>query len=122
MDLVANHTSDQHLWFRSSRSSRTDPKREWYIWRPARYTETGDRMEPNNWVSEFGGSAWEWDEVTQEYYLHLYDPGQPDLNWENPDVRNAVYEIMEWWIARGCAGFRVKYFQQLLLERFAFNL
>ncbi|KAL5504797.1 hypothetical protein ACEPAH_7460 [Sanghuangporus vaninii] len=107
MDLVVNHTSDEHEWFKESRSSRTNPKRSWYIWRPPKYDEQGNRRPPNNWKSIFQGSAWEWDENTQEYYLHLYVPGQPDLNWENSEVRNAVWDLMCFWLDRGIDGFRM---------------
>ena len=89
MDLVVNHTSDEHPWFVESRSSRDSPKRDWYIWRDAR-----DGAEPNNWGSFFGGSAWEWDQTTGQYYLHLFDRKQPDLNWDNPQVRKAVQDTM----------------------------
>lgn len=109
MDLVVNHTSDQHKWFQESRKSKDSPYRDWYWWRPARYSESGERMPPNNWREEFSnGSAWEWDETTQEYYLHLYCKEQPDLNWETPAVRKAVYEdVMKWWLDRGADGFRM---------------
>lgn len=103
MDLVVNHSSDEHPWFVESRSSKDNPKRDWYIWRPAR--EDGGR--PNNWSSFFSGSVWEWDEGTQEYFLHLFSKKQPDLNWENPDLRRAVYDMMNWWLDRGVAGFRM---------------
>ena len=102
MDLVVNHTSDEHPWFAESRSSRKDPKRDWYLWRDAR-----DGAEPNNWGAFFGGSAWEWDPTTDQYYLHLFDRKQPDLNWENPEVRHAVHEIMRWWLDCGVDGFRM---------------
>ncbi len=102
MDLVVNHTSDEHPWFVESRSSRDDPKRNWYIWRDAR-----DGAEPNNWGSLFGGSAWEWDQRTDQYYLHLFDRKQPDLNWDNPQVRKAVHDVMRWWLDRGVDGFRM---------------
>ncbi|GJE99983.1 glycoside hydrolase family 13 protein [Phanerochaete sordida] len=107
MDLVVNHTSDEHAWFKESRSSKTNPKRDWYIWRPPRYDEHGNRLPPNNWESIFQGSAWEYDEATDEYYLHLFVKEQPDLNWENPDVREAVYRMMRFWLDRGCDGFRM---------------
>ena len=109
MDLVVNHTSDEHPWFVESRSSRDNPKRDWYWWRPARDGfEPGDPgAEPNNWESTFRGSAWEFDATTGEYYLHLFSKKQPDLNWENPDVREAVYEMMRWWLDRGIDGFRM---------------
>jgi len=107
-DLVVNHTSDQHKWFQESRLSKTNPKRDWYIWRPARYDEKGNRKPPNNWRSNFTGPAWTWDEHTQEYYLHLFAPEQPDLNWENEEVRKSIYEdIMEFWLRKGVDGFRV---------------
>ncbi|KAH7884182.1 glycoside hydrolase family 13 protein [Phlebopus sp. FC_14] len=106
MDLVVNHTSDEHAWFTHSKSSTHDPKRDWYIWRPPRYVD-GKRMPPNNWKSVFQGSAWEFDTKTQEYYLHLYVPKQPDLNWDNPSVRDAVWDVMRFWIDRGCDGFRM---------------
>lgn len=102
MDLVVNHTSDEHPWFVESRSSRANPKRDWYIWRGAR-----DGAEPNNWGSFFSGSAWTWDETTDQYYLHLFDRKQPDLNWENPQVRKAVQDNMRWWLDRGVDGFRM---------------
>ncbi|TFY81517.1 hypothetical protein EWM64_g2496 [Hericium alpestre] len=107
MDLVVNHTSDEHKWFQESRSSKTNPKRDWYIWRPPRYDADGNRRPPNNWKSIFEGSAWEYDETTDEYYLHLYLDKQPDLNWDNPDVREAVWGAMNFWIERGCDGFRM---------------
>ncbi|CAE6450622.1 unnamed protein product [Rhizoctonia solani] len=107
MDLVVNHTSDQHEWFKESRSSKSNPKRDWYIWRPPKFDGQGNRKPPNNWASIFGGSAWEWDETTQEYYLHLFVTEQPDLNWENPEVRQAVWKLMRWWMDRGCDGFRM---------------
>jgi oligo-1,6-glucosidase len=109
MDLVVNHTSDEHPWFVASRSSRDDPKRDWYWWRPARDgMEPGvPGAEPNNWSSAFSGSAWELDEATGEYYLHLFSRKQPDLNWENPEVREAVHSMMRWWLDRGVDGFRM---------------
>jgi alpha-glucosidase len=109
LDLVINHTSDQHAWFKESRASKDSPKRDWYIWRPAKYSPSGERLPPNNWRSNFGGgSAWEWDEHTQEYYLHLFATEQPDLNWENPETRKAIYaSSMEFWLERGVDGFRV---------------
>ncbi|WP_017195817.1 alpha-glucosidase [Actinomyces massiliensis] len=111
MDLVVNHTSDEHDWFRSSRSSKVDPKRDWYIWRPARQVpglEPGQPgTEPTNWGSFFSGSTWAWDEGSGEFYLHLFSTKQPDLNWENEDVRRAVYEMMGRWLDRGVDGFRM---------------
>jgi oligo-1,6-glucosidase len=102
MDLVVNHTSEEHAWFAASRSSRDNPKRDWYFWRGAR-----DGAEPNNWASVFGGSAWQWDQATEQYYLHLFARGQPDLNWENARVRSAVHDVMTWWLDRGVDGFRM---------------
>ncbi|KAJ5281036.1 alpha-amylase [Penicillium angulare] len=107
MDLVVNHTSDQHAWFRESRNSKTNPKRDWYIWRDPRYDAEGNRKEPNNWKSIFGGSAWAFDELTGQYYLALFLPGQPDLNWENSDMRKATHDDMRFWLDRGVDGFRI---------------
>ncbi len=98
MDLVVNHTSDEHPWFVESRSSTDNPKRDWYWWRPEPATD---------WGSFFSGSAWQLDEQTGEYYLHLFSRKQPDLNWENREVREAVYEMMRWWLGRGVDGFRM---------------
>jgi oligo-1,6-glucosidase len=97
MDLVVNHTSDEHAWFVESRASKDSPKRDWYWWRD----------QPNDWRSFFSGSAWELDDATGEYYLHLFTTKQPDLNWENPEVREAVYKMMRWWLDRGVDGFRM---------------
>ena len=102
MDLVVNHTSDEHPWFRESRKSKDNPYRDYYIWRPAR-----NGGEPNNWVSFFSGSVWQYDEPTGEYYLHLFTKKQPDLNWENPKVREKVFKMMDWWLKRGIDGFRM---------------
>jgi oligo-1,6-glucosidase len=109
MDLVVNHTSDEHPWFVESRASRSNPKRDWYWWRPARdgMTAGAPGAEPTNWESFFSGPAWELDETTGEYYLHLFSTKQPDLNWENPEVRQAVYAMMNWWLDRGVDGFRM---------------
>ncbi|KAF8055619.1 glycoside hydrolase family 13 protein [Lyophyllum atratum] len=107
MDLVVNHTSDEHEWFVQSKSSKTHPKRDWYIWRPPTFDADGNRHPPNNWRSVFQGSAWTYDETTEEYYLHLYVSKQPDLNWDNPEVREAVWDLMRFWIDRGCDGFRM---------------
>ncbi|KAM5361026.1 hypothetical protein ACJZ2D_013353 [Fusarium nematophilum] len=108
LDLVVNHTSVEHEWFKSSRSSKTSPKRDWYIWKPARYDENGIRHPPTNWRGYFAGSTWTWDEHTQEYYLHLYAPDQPDLNWDNAECREAIYEnTMRFWLDRGVDGFRI---------------
>jgi oligo-1,6-glucosidase len=109
MDLVVNHTSDAHPWFVESRSSPDSAKRDWYWWRPPRPgLDAGEPgAEPTNWSSFFGGPTWTLDERTGEYYLHLFSPGQPDLNWENREVRAAVYELMRWWLDRGVDGFRM---------------
>jgi alpha-glucosidase len=103
LDLVPNHTSDEHAWFAESRASRDNPKRDWYIWRDAGPAGA----EPNNWPSFFGGPAWELDEATGQYYLHLFHRKQPDLNWHNPEVRAAVYDVMRFWLDRGIDGFRI---------------
>lgn len=102
MDLVVNHTSDEHPWFIASRSSKDSPYRDYYWWRPGR----GGR-EPNNWTSAFGGPAWEYEAATGEYYLHIFSRKQPDLNWENPQVRDEVYRMMKWWLDKGIDGFRM---------------
>jgi oligo-1,6-glucosidase len=109
MDLVVNHTSDEHPWFVESRASKDNPKRDWYWWRPARENmRPGDPgAEPNNWGSIFSGPAWELDDETGEYYLHLFSRKQPDLNWENAEVRQAIYSMMRWWLNRGIDGFRM---------------
>jgi oligo-1,6-glucosidase len=109
MDLVVNHTSDEHPWFIQSRASRDNPRRDWYWWRPPRAgMHAGDPgAEPTNWGSFFSGPAWELDAATGEYYLHLFSRKQPDLNWENPEVRQAVYQTMRWWLDRGIDGFRM---------------
>ncbi|KAF3014812.1 alpha-glucosidase mal12 [Neopestalotiopsis sp. 37M] len=108
LDLVVNHTSMEHAWFKESRSSKTNPKRDWYIWKPARYNSQGERIPPTNWRGYFACPTWTWDEETQEYYLHLYAPDQPDLNWENPECRDAIYtETMRFWLDRGVDGFRI---------------
>ena len=97
LDFVPNHTSDQHPWFLESRSSRNNPKRDWYLWRD----------EPNNWLSNFGGSGWERDETTGQYYYHSFLKQQPDLNWRNPAVRAAMFDVLRFWLNRGVDGFRV---------------
>ncbi|KAI5250209.1 glycoside hydrolase [Aureobasidium subglaciale] len=109
MDLVVNHTSDQHAWFLDSRSSKQSSKRDWYIWKPAKYDKDGNRQPPNNWSMILGeeNSAWTYDEKTDEYYLSLFTAEQPDLNWENPDVREAVHDVLRFWLDRGCSGFRM---------------
>jgi alpha-glucosidase len=112
LDLVPNHTSDQHPWFRESRSARTAPKRDWYIWRdPA-----PDGGPPTNWLSDFGGSAWQHDAATGQYYYHAFLKEQPDLNWRNPDVRRAIYDVMRFWLGRGVDGFRVDVIWHLIKD------
>jgi oligo-1,6-glucosidase len=108
MDLVVNHTSDEHPWFIESRDPDS-PKRDWYWWRPARPgSQPGtEGAEPTNWESAFSGPAWQFDERSGEYYLHLFSRKQPDLNWENPAVRRAIYEMMNWWVDQGIDGFRM---------------
>jgi len=103
MDFVPNHTSDQHPWFKESRSSRNNPKRDWYIWRDGK----GMGHPPNNWQSWFGHSAWKFDTATNQYYYHHFYTEQPDLNWRNPQVRKAMYDAMRFWLDRGVAGFRI---------------
>ena len=109
MDLVVNHTSDEHPWFIQSKSSRDNPRRDWYWWRDARPGATPGTpgAEPTNWESHFSGPTWTWDENTGQYYLHIFSAKQPDLNWENPEVRQAVYAMMRWWLDRGVDGFRM---------------
>jgi oligo-1,6-glucosidase len=109
MDLVVNHTSDEHPWFLESQSSKDNPKRDWYWWQPARDGAVPGEpgAEPSNWGSFFSGPAWQYDESTGEYYLHLFSRKQPDLNWENAEVRGAVYAMMRWWLDRGLDGFRM---------------
>jgi len=109
MDLVVNHTSDEHPWFVESRSSRDNPTRDWSWWRDPRPGATPGTpgAEPTNWESHFSGPTWTWDERTGQYYLHIFSAKQPDLNWENPEVRQAVYAIMRWWLDRGVDGFRM---------------
>ena len=103
LDFVPNHTSDQHPWFVESRSSRDNPRRNWYLWR-----DPGpDGKPPNNWLSVFGGSAWQWDETTRQYYLHSFLKEQPDLNWRNPEVQKAMLDVMRFWLNKGVDGFRV---------------
>ncbi|MBB6730477.1 glycoside hydrolase family 13 protein [Cohnella zeiphila] len=103
MDLVVNHTSDRHPWFKEARSSRGSPKRDWYIWREAKE----DGSPPNNWRSYFSPSAWEWDAETGQYYFHSFASAQPDLNWRNPEVRQEIYRMMRYWLDKGIDGFRM---------------
>jgi alpha-glucosidase len=112
LDLVPKHSSDQHHWFRESRASRQGPKRDWYIWRdPA---ENGGP--PNNWLSQFGGSAWQYDRASGQYYYHAFHAAQPDLNWRNPAVRSAIYDVMRFWFRRGVDGFRVDVIWHLIKD------
>ena len=113
LDYVPNHTSDEHPWFLESRSSRENLRRDWYIWADPE----GDGGPPNNWRSVFGGgSAWEWDEATEQYYYHAYLREQPDLNWRNPEVREAMYDVLRFWLERGVDGFRVDALRQLVKD------
>ena len=110
LDYIPNHTSDQHPWFKESRSSRSNPRRDWFIWRdPA-----PDGAPPNNWRSAFGGPAWAWDELTGQYYYHAFLPCQPDLNWRNPDVVGAMLDVMRYWLDEGVDGFRVDAIHHLI--------
>jgi alpha-glucosidase len=112
LDFVPNHTSDQHPWFRESRAKRTNPKRDWYLWRdPA-----PDGGPPNNWLSQFGGSAWQLDETTGQYYYHAFLKEQPDLNWRNPEVRVAMHAVLRFWLDRGVDGFRVDVLWHLIKD------
>ena len=112
LDLVPNHTSDQHPWFLESRKSRHNPKRDWYLWRDPGAAGTP----PNNWKSEFGGSAWEFDSVSGQYYYHAFLKQQPDLNWRNPQVRQAIYDVMRFWLRRGVDGFRIDVMWHLIKD------
>jgi alpha-glucosidase len=112
VDLVPNHTSHQHSWFLESRSSRHNPKRDWYLWREPRE----DGSAPNNWLSEFGGSAWKYDAHTRQYYYHAFLVEQPDLNWRNAAVRQAIYDVMRFWLRRGVDGFRVDVIWHLIKD------
>ncbi|WP_346844951.1 alpha-glucosidase [uncultured Rothia sp.] len=108
LDIVVNHTSDEHEWFKQSRSSRDNQYRDYYIWRDSSGTdESGNLLPPNNWGSEFGGPAWEYDATTDQWYLHVFSTKQPDLNWENPAVRNELYSMINWWLDKGIDGFRL---------------
>lgn len=108
MDIVVNHTSDEHPWFVESRDPSSE-RRDWYFWRPPRPDHAGGEpgAEPNNWNAVFSGPAWEWDAASGEYFLHMFSRKQPDLNWENPQVRSAIYRMMRWWLDRGVDGFRL---------------
>lgn len=113
LDLVPNHTSDEHPWFLESRSSKDNPKRDWYIWEDAK----PDGAAPNNWLSVFGGSAWEWDEKTQQYYYHAFHKKQPDLNWRNPEVQEAMLDVMRFWLDKGVDGFRVDVMWHMIKDK-----
>ncbi len=112
LDLVPNHTSDRHPWFAESRASRDNPKRDWYIWRDGK----PDGGPPNNWLSEFGGNAWQHNAATDQYYYHAFLKEQPDLNWRNPAVREAIHDAMRFWLARGVDGFRVDVIWHLIKD------
>ncbi len=112
LDFVPNHTSNTHPWFVESRSSRGNPKREWYIWRDA----GPNSAPPNNWLSNFGGSAWQWDEATAQYYYHAFLAEQPDLNWRDPHVQQAMFDVLRFWLARGVDGFRVDVLWHLMKD------
>ncbi|KAF4973863.1 hypothetical protein FZEAL_9181 [Fusarium zealandicum] len=107
LDLVVNHTSNEHAWFQESRQSTDSPKRDWYFWRDPKFDDDGNRLPPNNWASIFGGSAWTYDEQSGQYYLSLFLPSQPDLNWANEDMRKATYSDMIFWLEKGVDGFRI---------------
>ncbi|MEQ5789246.1 DUF3459 domain-containing protein [Erythrobacter sp. NFXS35] len=112
LDFVPNHTSDQHSWFAESRASRDNPKRDWYIWKdPA-----PDGGPPNNWISNFGGSAWQFDERTGQYYYHAFLASQPDLNWRNPELRSAMFDVLRFWLDKGVDGFRVDVIWHLIKD------
>ncbi|MGL4284692.1 MAG: alpha-amylase family glycosyl hydrolase, partial [Eubacterium aggregans] len=112
LDLVPNHTSHQHPWFVESKSSKDNPKRDWYIWKNAH----ADGSPPNNWLSVFGGTAWEWDETTGQYYYHAFLKEQPDLNWRNPEVQKAMLDVMRFWLEKGVDGFRVDVLWHLIKD------
>jgi alpha-glucosidase len=112
MDLVPNHTSDEHPWFIESKSSKVNPKRDWYLWKDAK----PDGSPPNNWLAAFGGTAWEWDETTGQYYMHSFLKEQPDLNWRNPEVAAAMFQIMRFWLDKGVDGFRIDVMWHLIKD------
>lgn len=125
LDFVPNHTSDQHPWFVESRSSKTNPKRDWYLWRDAAlpgddWRPAKERV-PNNWMSNFGGPAWTWDEATQQFYLHSFLKQQPDLNWRNLEVRAAIYAAMRFWLDKGVDGFRMDVLWLLVKDQYFQN-
>jgi alpha-glucosidase len=112
LDFVPNHTSDQHPWFQESRSSRDNPKRDWYIWRDSK----PDGSPPNNWLANFGGIAWTWDEHTEQWYYHAFLAEQPDLNWRNPEVRDAMWDNLRFWLDKGVDGFRIDVMNHLIKD------
>ncbi len=112
LDLVPNHTSDLHPWFEASRVSKNNDKRDWYIWQ-----DGTPGIPPNNWLAAFGGSGWEWDEKTGQYYFHSFLKEQPDLNWRNPQVREAVYDVMRFWLDKGVDGFRIDVLWHLIKDK-----
>ena len=114
MDIVLNHTSDQNAWFKESRSSRTNPRRDWYVWRDGKVGPDGKLGPPNNWQSWFGGSAWQFDPSTNQFFYHYFYRQQPDLNWRNPEVRKAMYDVMRFWLDKGVSGFRMDAVSRLL--------
>jgi alpha-glucosidase len=113
LDLVPNHTSNHHPWFLESRSSRDNPKRDWYIWKDP----NPDGSEPNNWLAMFGGTAWEWDKKTQQYYYHGFLKEQPDLNWRNPEVQKAMLDVMRFWFDKGVDGFRIDVIYHMIKDK-----
>lgn len=113
MDFIPNHTSQEHSWFLESRASKTNPKRDWYIWRDPK----PDGAPPNNWLSRFGGSAWSYDKLTKQYYLHTFLPEQPDLNWRNSEVREEMFRMMKFWLDRGVDGFRTDAITHLIKDK-----
>tara|TARA_B100000287_G_scaffold5928_1_gene5740 strand:- start:3059 stop:4714 length:1656 start_codon:yes stop_codon:yes gene_type:complete len=115
MDLVVNHTSDQHNWFKEAKKSKLNPYHDYYIWKDGKINEF-----PNNWRSVFGGRVWEWNNKTEEFFLHLYTKNQPDLNWENPKVRKEIYSIIDFWLSKGIDGFRMDVIS-LISKRLAFK-
>jgi alpha-glucosidase len=112
LDYVPNHTSEQHPWFTAARSSRYDPKRDWYLW----HDPAADGGPPNNWLSNFGGTAWQWDAATEQYYYHSFLKEQPDLNWRNPAVVAAMHEVLRFWLRKGVAGFRIDVLWMLIKD------
>lgn len=112
LDFVPNHTSSQHPWFLESRSSRESPKRDWYVWRDPKPAGSP----PNNWIAAFGGPAWEWDQKTQQYYLHMFLKEQPDLNWRNPAVERRMHDVLRFWMERGVDGFRIDVMDRIIKD------